>query len=79
MLIRRQSLAVTAPRAISLLAEAGSPVTPPTAYQAIADLERAGIVTEITGRARGRIWLATELVDLLESDQDAASEAGAGS
>ncbi len=79
VLIRRQSLAVTAPRAISLLAGAGSGVTPPTAYQAIGDLERAGIVTEITGRARGRIWLAVELVDLLESDQDAASEAGAGS
>ncbi len=79
VLIRRQSLAVTAPRAISLLAGAGSGVTPPTAYQAIGDLERAGIVTEITGRARGRIWLAAELVDLLESDQEAANEAGAGS
>ncbi len=74
VLIRRQSLAVTAPHAIGLLAGAGSPVTPPTAYQAIADLERAGIVTEITGRARGRIWLARELVDLLEGD-----EGGAGS
>ena len=34
-LIRRQSLAVTAPHALGLLAGAGSPVTPPTAYQAI--------------------------------------------
>ncbi|MYI83002.1 MAG: Fic family protein [Chloroflexi bacterium] len=79
VLIRRQSLAVTAPRAIGLLAGAGSAVTPPTAYQAIADLERAGIVSEITGRARGRIWLARELVDLLESDEGAANEGGAGS
>ncbi len=78
VLIRRQSLAVTAPHAIGLLAGAGSPVTPPTAYQAIADLERTGIVSEITGRARGRIWLAHELVDLLESDQGAANEDAAG-
>ena len=77
-LIRRQSLAVTAALARDLLAGAGHPVTPPTAYQAIADLERAGILTEITGRTRGRIWLALELVDLLEGDEGAAGEASAG-
>ena len=77
-LIRRQSLAVTAALARNLLAGAGHPVTPPTAYQAIADLERAGILTEITGRARGRIWLALELVDLLEGGEGAAGVAGAG-
>ena len=77
-LIRRQSLAVTAALARDLLAGAGHPVTPPTAYQAIADLERAGILTEITGRARGRIWLALELVHLLEGDEGADGEASAG-
>lgn len=71
-LVRRQSLGVTAALARTLLAEAGQAVTPPTAYQAIADLERTGILTEITGRARGRIWLALELVDLLEGDGGAA-------
>ena len=77
-LVRRQSLAVTAALARELLAGAGHPVTPPTAYQAIADLERAGILTEITGRARGRIWLALELVDLLDGGEGAAGVAGAG-
>ena len=78
LLIRRQSLAVTAALARDLLAGAGHPVTPPTAYQAISDLERAGILTEITGRARGRIWLALELVHLLEGDEGADGEASAG-
>ena len=69
---------MTAALARDLLAGAGHPVTPPTAYQAIADLVRAGILTEITGRARGRIWLALELVDLLEGDEGADGEASAG-
>ena len=77
-LIRRQLLGVTAPLAINVLAGAGHPVTPPTVYQALSDLERTGILTEITGRARGRIWLALELVDLLEGDEGATDEALAG-
>ena len=75
-LIRRQLLGVTAPLAINVLAGAGYPVTPPTVYQAISDLERTGILTEITGRARGRIWLALELVELLEGDEDARGADG---
>ena len=48
-------------------------MSPPTVYQAIADLERAGILTEVTGRARGRVWAALELVRLF--DGGAAPEA----
>ena len=67
-LIRRQRFAVTAPAARRMLAEAGYSATPPTVYQAIADLERAGIVAEVTGRARGRVWVALELIRLFDGD-----------
>ena len=77
-LVRRQRLAVNAGLARNLLAEAAHAATPPTVYQAIADLERAGILAEVTGRARGRIWLAHELVSLLEGDGSAAGEASVG-
>ena len=72
-LIQRRALAVDSSLAGRALAEAGSAVSPPTVYQAIADLERAGILTEVTGRARGRVWAALELVRLF--DAGAAPEA----
>ena len=69
-LIRSQRLAVNAGMAGRMLAEAGAGVSPPTVYQAIADLERAGILTEVTHRARSRVWAALELVRLLDSTED---------
>ena len=53
-----------------MLAEADAGVSPPTIYQAIADLERAGILTEVTHRARGRVWAALELVRLFDRSED---------
>jgi Fic family protein len=44
-------------------------VTPPTARGAIKTLEEHGIVREITGRSRGRIYQADEILDLLRGDQ----------
>ncbi len=41
--------------------------TAQSAYNAIRALEDAGILREITGRARGRIWMADELVALMEA------------
>ena len=75
-LIRTQRLAVNANMAGRMLAEAGAGVSPPTVYQAIADLERAGILTEVTHRARGRVWAALELVRLFDSGEDSGAEQG---
>ena len=69
-LIQRSGFAVDASLAGRALADAGSPVSPPTVYQAIAALARAGILEEVTGRARGRVWAALELVRLLDSTED---------
>ena len=41
--------------------------TAQSAYNAIRVLEDADILREVTGRARGRIWLADELVALMEA------------
>lgn len=41
-------------------------VTGPTAYKAISILERVGILTEVTGRLRDRVWLSRELLTLLQ-------------
>ena len=65
-LIQRRGLALDASAAGRALAEAGSPASPPTVYQALSALARAGILEEVTGRARGRVWAALELVRLLE-------------
>lgn len=73
-LIRTQRLAVNANMAGRMLAEAGAGVSPPTVYQAIADLERAGILTEVTHRARGRVWAALELVRLFDRSEDSGAE-----
>ncbi len=65
-LIQRHGFAIDAGGAGRALADAGSPVSPPTVYQAISALTDAGILEEVTGRARGRVWAALELVRLLE-------------
>lgn len=65
-LIQRRGLALDASAAGRALADAGSPASPPTVYQALSALTHAGILEEITGRARGRVWAALELVRLLE-------------
>ena len=75
-LIRQRRFAVSASTAQRLLDDAGSPVSPPTAYQAIADLERAGILTEVSGRARSRVWVALELVQLFDHDAGVDSPPG---
>lgn len=41
-------------------------VTPRTAFGGIEDLEEAGIVSEITGRKRHRVWVVTEVMAELE-------------
>lgn len=41
-------------------------VTPRTAFGGIEDLEEAGIVREITGRKRNRVWVVTEVMAELE-------------
>ncbi len=41
--------------------------TSPTALKAIADLERQGIVHEITGGTRNRLHVASEILDVLQA------------
>jgi Fic family protein len=48
-------------------------VTPATAAKYVESLERAGIVVEITQRARDRQYVAQELLDIIESDDTLAS------
>ena len=69
-LIQRRGFALDASAAGRALADAGSPASPPTVYQALSALARAGILEEVTGRARGRVWAALELVRLLEGSED---------
>jgi len=38
-------------------------VTPPTARKALADLERLGVLEEVTGKQRNRLWVAAELLE----------------
>lgn len=45
---------------------AGLGVSGPTTYSAIKTIEAAGIAEEITGRPRDQVWLARELVRLLD-------------
>ena len=58
---------LTVARAMSVLS-----VTHPTASRAIVTLEKAGILKEVSGRRRGRIFLATEILDALEQPGPAA-------
>ncbi len=41
-------------------------LTPPPVYKAIEDLERLGVVRELTGRQRDRLWGYTEYLSLLD-------------
>jgi len=43
-------------------------VEKPTAYKDIALLEKAGVLTEITGRVRDRDWVARDVVKIIETD-----------
>ena len=49
------------------LEENGQGVTMPTVYKAIQILEQVGILAEVTGRDRNRVWVATDLTLLLDS------------
>ena len=55
---------ITAKRAQSALG-----ASPPTAYSAIAALEEAGILTEMTGKRYGRRYLSTPIADILIGDR----------
>jgi Fic family protein len=61
-----ERLAVNARVSQRLLGESFPSVSRPAVYSAIATLESVGILHEITGRARGRIWMASELRQLLD-------------
>ncbi len=50
----------------------------PPAYQAFARLEALGLVREITGRQRGRIYVYEEYLQLLNADTAAASTPNGG-
>jgi Fic family protein len=56
---------VTARRAATMLH-----IADPTARAAINDLDRLGILTEVTGRKWGQIFLATEILDAARGDTD---------
>jgi Fic family protein len=49
-------------------------ITPTTADKAIKTLESAGVLKEITGRPRYRIWFAEEIMDILTTEATPASE-----
>lgn len=57
------SVALTIPRAVQILG-----VTPPAASKAVARLEQAGIVREVTGRERYRLYVAEEILAVIEQD-----------
>lgn len=40
-------------------------VTPPTARKAIIDLERLGVLVQVAGRQRNRIWVAPEILEAI--------------
>ena len=40
-------------------------LTAPTVYAALADLERLGIIEEVTGRKRGRVYRYARYLDIL--------------
>lgn len=43
-------------------------ITMPTALRAIDMLGRAGILKEITGRHKNRVWVATEILEILQAE-----------
>lgn len=45
-----------------------------TVYRDLALLERAGILTERTGRQRGRDWIANDIINIIETDAMVPSE-----
>jgi Fic family protein len=49
--------------------------TTPTVTQALGELERLGIVREVTGRARGRIYAYTRYLEALNTDATGSSRA----
>lgn len=57
------SMAITIPRAVQILG-----VTPPAASKAVARLDQAGIVREVTGRERYRLYVAEEILAVIEQD-----------
>ncbi len=63
-----ESVAITIPRAAKILK-----VTERAAAMSIHKLVDAGILTEVTGRARYRVYLAQEILDLLEAPLSAGS------
>jgi Fic family protein len=60
-------VAITIPKAGQVLG-----VTPRSAQQNVEKLVKAGIVQEVTGKARNRIYVATEIVAALEGTAEAA-------
>jgi Fic family protein len=59
-----EQIAITIPQAAKLLK-----VTPRSAQQNIEKLENAGVLHEVTGKARNRIYLALEIVAALEGSE----------
>ena len=59
--ILREKTMITVARATSLLN-----VTQPTARSALSHLAKLGIVREISGRKKGKVYVYTALVELLE-------------
>jgi Fic family protein len=55
---------VTAPEVARLL-----DVTPPTARKAITDLARLGVLTEVTGKQRNRVWVAPDVLAAIADTQ----------
>lgn len=51
-------------------------VTAPTASKTVRELERAGILTEVTGREWGRFWLAQPILKALETPPGPGSTGG---
>ena len=45
-------------------------LTKPTVQRAIDDLQKLGIVTEATGKARNRVYIYNEYLDILNQDHD---------
>jgi Fic family protein len=71
-LVHQRYVAINARLARGALDQVGLTVRMPTVYAAIQTLEQAGILTEATGRKYRRVWLARELLSLLDPEGAAA-------